>query len=186
MAVSKNKILSHHMNFEETKLYGGAITTYIPAGMVDASTLRQIPDTQEVFVAGPDTQLGPEDAIIFDLLESVDVPDDAAAEYHFQELAKLNGADNAKVLEATKIVCPNFAQDPTYVLVGSQEAKKWGRDQTELVVLLGLIRLQRVQTDLLITYNLPGEDFGPRIPVAKQVIQHILESLQVQDWSLFG
>ncbi|KAG7740907.1 hypothetical protein KL923_001548 [Ogataea haglerorum] len=186
MAVSKNKILSHHMNFEETKLYGGAITTYIPAGMVDASTLRQIPDTQEVFVAGPDTQLGPEDAIIFDLLESVDVPDDAAAEYHFQELAKLNGADNAKVLEATKIVCPNFAQDPTYVLVGSQEVKKWGRDQTELVVLLGLIRLQRVQTDLLITYNLPGEDFGPRIPVAKQVIQHILESLQVQDWSLFG
>ncbi|KAG7830909.1 hypothetical protein KL920_001500 [Ogataea angusta] len=175
------------MDFETKQLYGGAITTQIPAGLVDASTLRQIPDTQEVFVAGPDTKLvGPEDAIIFDLLEPVDVADNAAAEYHFQELAKLNGAESAKILEATEIVCPNCAQDPAYVLVGSQEAKKWGRDQTELVVLLGLIRLQKVQTDLLITYNLPGSDFGPRIPAAKQVIQHILESLQVQDWSLFG
>ncbi|KAG7911472.1 hypothetical protein KL906_000793 [Ogataea polymorpha] len=174
------------MNFEETQLYGGAITTQIPAGLIDASILRQIPDTQEVFVAGPDTQLGPEDAIIFDLLESVDVADNAAAEYHFQELAKLNGAEDAKILEVANVQCPNFAQDPAYVLVGSQEAKKWGRDQTQLVVLLGLIRLQKVQTDLLITYNLPGSDFGPRIPAAKQVIQHVLESLRVQDWSLFG
>jgi len=38
------------MNNKEVELYGGAITTVVPPGFIDASTLREVRDTQEVYV----------------------------------------------------------------------------------------------------------------------------------------
>lgn len=45
-------------------LFGGAITTSIPSTFIDASTLREIPDNQEVFV---DTDT--DQSIIIELLQ---------------------------------------------------------------------------------------------------------------------
>ena len=56
-------------------LWGGAITTEIPEGLLDASDFRQVPDTQEVFVPGAEaddtslTGVRVNDSIIFDLIE---------------------------------------------------------------------------------------------------------------------
>ena len=38
--------------FNVTPLYGGAVTTVLPAGFLDASLFRSVPDTQEVYVNG--------------------------------------------------------------------------------------------------------------------------------------
>jgi len=47
-----------------------------------------VPDNQEVFVSNLD-----ETSIIFDILERVDAPDSAAAEFHFDALAADNEVD---------------------------------------------------------------------------------------------
>ncbi|KAH3665684.1 hypothetical protein OGAPHI_003872 [Ogataea philodendri] len=173
-------------SYESKQLYGGAIAVDLPKSVIDASDFRQIPDTQEVFLAGEGSSLGQDDAVIFDLLEAVSVPDSEAANYHLQELAKLNGDQQAKVLESEQIALPNFPGDPVYLLVGSQEAKKWGRDSTDLHVVLALVRLRKVQTDLLVTLNLPGAAGFERTPAAKSVVRRALESLKIVNWGLFG
>jgi hypothetical protein len=48
----------------------------------DNSNFRSVPDNQEVFVSNID-----ETSIIIDVLERVDAPDSAAAEFHFDALA---------------------------------------------------------------------------------------------------
>jgi hypothetical protein len=52
------------------------------------SNFRSIPDNQEVFVSNLN-----ELSLIFDILERVDAPDSAAAEYHFDALATDNEVD---------------------------------------------------------------------------------------------
>lgn len=47
-------------------LFGGAITVDLPPGLIDASDLRQVPDTQEVFLS-PHSDV----SYIFDITESV-------------------------------------------------------------------------------------------------------------------
>lgn len=80
-------------------LFGGSIKANIPPTFLDArylsqitffdnSNFRQIPDNQEVFVSNQD-----ETSIIFDVLERVDAPDSAAAEFHFDALAVDNEVD---------------------------------------------------------------------------------------------
>jgi hypothetical protein len=50
--------------------------------------MRDVPDNQEVFVSNLD-----ETSILFDVLEKVDAPDSAAAEFHFDALAVDNEVD---------------------------------------------------------------------------------------------
>jgi hypothetical protein len=81
-------------------LFGGAIKASIPPHFLDArfppfllqltgSNFRDVPDNQEVFVSNLS-----ETSLIFDILERVDVPDNAAAEFHFDALAVDNEVDD--------------------------------------------------------------------------------------------
>jgi hypothetical protein len=87
-----------------TKLFGGAIEALIPAHFQDASQFRQIPDNQEVFVAGDS-----DDSVIIELLEPASMDD------HIQEVLDLNEAQSAEFLERSDIViaklnCAKFNQ----------------------------------------------------------------------------
>ncbi|CDK26517.1 unnamed protein product [Kuraishia capsulata CBS 1993] len=207
------------MEFEKVELYGGAITASIPAGLLDASTLRQIPDTQEVFL-NPSTnttdyhKLHKDDTIIFDLMERVDVGtgnDSNCVELHLAEIANLNGADQNEwtTIESTFVDLPKFQSDNAYLAVALEPARKWGRGEDlnpTLVVVLGIVRILKTSTDLLVTINVPisskdelrdlfaliennvqsGNLAQKRIDTAKGVVSKTLETLNVEDWSLFG
>lgn len=103
------------MKFVSQPLYGGAIATNIPAGLLDASTIRQIPDTQEVFL-NPSTndtdlsQLSKDDTIIIELLEKIDKGDKESILEHLSELGNLNsvGENEWQLVKYEKVELSNF------------------------------------------------------------------------------
>jgi hypothetical protein len=56
------------------QLYGGAIQCHLPHGLVDVSDLRQVPDTQEVFISKT-TDV----SYIFDVTQAVEPQEPQAA-----------------------------------------------------------------------------------------------------------
>jgi hypothetical protein len=105
-------------SFKSTPLYGGAITVNLPTGFGDArsgpslptpathrlttpSTIRQIPDHQEVYLDSDGYT-----SIVFEILEYVDKKtDDEALQYHFQDLVDGTG-DSTNVLEQSSAEMP--------------------------------------------------------------------------------
>lgn len=189
-----------------TPLYGGAITTIIPAGFLDASMLREIPDTQEVFVNSRSNVdevkdgLGLNESIIIDLLQRVEEDDDKKAlQYHLKEISELNGSTNWKLLINEVHTKNNNGQ--TCIML--ETAYKWGKvNEKEIVVsCIGLIRLKDVETDVLITVNVPldSEKFPdetmdnltegkipPRITMAYNHLVQMVNQFTIKDKSLFA
>ncbi|GME73264.1 hypothetical protein B5S28_g3384 [[Candida] boidinii] len=204
----------------QIQLYGGGMTVELPEGVIDASEFREVPDTQEVYVTASNNtedynSPNKEDSIITDLLEKVDsVSNDESILFHLNEIAKLNGDEegkNWKLLFESKVQPKNFTTDPSYLSIAVQPAKKWGRDKdsTTLVLIICLIRIERVQTDFLITYNIPisskkeledlkilenlkaGDDkidnlAYKRISYGKKVVDKMIETIKIVHWDLFG
>lgn len=207
------------VDFERVDLYGGAITSKIPSGLIDASQLRQIPDTQEVFLNPTEnttdyTELNKDDSIIVDLMEGIDGDDTEAIREHFSEISALNDStNNWKLISIDDVV--NKLESKAYIATGLEPALKWGRDESKgldykptLVVVLGIIRLKKVDTDVLITQNVlisdkdeltdlqklesgkPAEydenKAAKRISLAQRVVREAISNLNVEDWNLFG
>ncbi len=207
------------VEFEKKELYGGAIVTKVPVGLIDASDLRQIPDTQEVFLNPSEntrnyTQLNKDDSIIVDLMERIDGDDTEAIREHFSEISALNDTSNSWKLVSIDDA-PNKLNSKAYIGTGVEPALKWGRDESKgldykptLVVVLGIIRLKKVDTDVLVTQNvlISDEDelkdleklqgaesseseenrAAKRIALAKTVVKEAISNLTVEDWNLFG
>ncbi|CAM9016856.1 unnamed protein product [Wickerhamomyces anomalus] len=207
------------IEFERKELYGGAIVTKVPVGLIDASDLRQIPDTQEVFLNPSEntrdyTQLNKDDSIIVDLMERIDGDDTEAIREHFSEISALNDTSNSWKLVSIDDA-PNKLNSKAYIGTGVEPALKWGRDESKgldykptLVVVLGIIRLKKVDTDVLVTQNvlISDEDelkdleklqgaesseseenrAAKRISLAKTVVKEAISNLTVEDWNLFG
>lgn len=79
--------------FRLTPLYGGAITASLPTSFKDASSLRQIPDHQEVYIDSDGYS-----SIVVDILEYVAKDtDEDALQYHFHDLVDGTG-DSTNVI----------------------------------------------------------------------------------------
>ena len=75
-----------------TGLYGGAITIkQLPASFIDVSHIRDVPDTQEVFINETSTTSGKLDhSLIIDLLEKVDpIEYQEAIHLHLQDIVPI-------------------------------------------------------------------------------------------------
>lgn len=180
---------------QKVELYGGAITTTFPEGFLDASMLREVADTQEVYVNSrqPGEQfndgLGLNESIIVDLLEQLPQKNkELALREHLEDIFQLNDSHNNEVV---KIENPN---ENTITCIAVEEAHKWGKkDMKEAVVTcVGLIRMNKVTTDVLITLNIPlqAETFDlnnlPEHALAGyKVLQSIIANFRVVDESLF-
>lgn len=164
------------MNTRE--LFGGALTALVPTSFADASQFRQVPDTQEVFVDD-----GPaEESLIFDILEKLSDADDQAIKTHFGEIVAINGGES-RIVSSEQL--PQAAY-PTWVCLGEQETKKWGKDSEELTkvtICVALVRLDKVDTDIVISYNVLK---GERAQEGYQRLKEIAQSFKVTDWTLFG
>ncbi|SCU79060.1 LAFA_0B00474g1_1 [Lachancea sp. 'fantastica'] len=187
-------------------LYGGAISCVIPEGFLDASMLREVPDTQEVFVNSRDASeknkfsdgLGLDESIIVDLLQRVDAANDRdALDMHLQEIAGLNESNEWKV---TKLDVSNAYQ----TCVAIESAYKWGKQELKetIVLCLALIRLEDVETDVIISINVPvsgkktleethkwvldpSQSLPPNIESAYAILRLMASSFKVLDKSLF-
>jgi len=152
-------------------LFGGAIATILPVAFEDVSTIRQVPDHQEVFV-----DRNSEMSFIVELVSyDEDVSDADAPGYYFADLGQCNEAKNVRV--DSKGIIPAEARltplltDRTTVrcaITGRQTVSKFRREDAPLEVvqiILVVIRLPHVGTDMLLSVNVPFAEDRPPIGV---------------------
>ncbi|XP_072294502.1 ran guanine nucleotide release factor [Eucyclogobius newberryi] len=181
-------------------LFGGALSTVIPSSSTDISTLRDIPDNQEVFAHAHTDQ-----SIIVELLEyQAQVADQDAARYHFEDIAGSNKALEPGAFQVTNIIpLPKSELSLSqcisgWMLTGAQSVSKFNEEARNTVTIhLGLFRLPQFSTDILVTFNDPqsidvesssaSSVSGTHTePWTVQDFQTLLQSLTLHDPGLFG
>ncbi|KAI7779129.1 hypothetical protein SLS64_010815 [Diaporthe eres] len=191
--------------YKRTKLFGGALECDLPEQFADVSTLRQVPDAQEVFIDKDGFT-----SIIFDITERVGGAgsspeiDGKALTTHLEELVGTD-VDTVKVWNSTETVFSKLdVQIPAYTLIATQtpppdpSSRSGAPDFTAII--LTLLRLEKELTDILITVNVPhikGEyddeevdlqlgKQGKLIGAAVEDAARIWETFRVNDWNLFN
>ncbi|KAH9053873.1 Mog1p/PsbP-like protein [Lactarius vividus] len=177
------------MKLVGTELFGGAIIANYPEGYIDASRLRQVPDTQEVYLS-PVT----DESIILETLIRVPVNDPSdAAKFHFNSTAHDNDALSSSIEDVQTI--PNDRGDltPSVILLhGRQGVRKFNRTSVDDVrISLALYRVEEKGVDLVLTLNLPMNGEGgirteAEYTEAKSDFCSIATSLRIVDFGLFA
>ncbi|KAL2139678.1 hypothetical protein VTI28DRAFT_4848 [Corynascus sepedonium] len=195
--------------FRKTPLYGGALECELPDNFADVSTIRQVPDNQEVYIDKDGFT-----SIIFDITQRVDAPgsglerDGKALTIHLEDLVG-DDADSVKVWNTTETQFTHLGDEtPAYTLIATQtpqapsnpdESRRASApDFTALI--LTLLRFEKEQSDVLITINVPhikgeyDEDEvdlalgkqGELIGDAVEYAARIWSTFKVKDWRLFN
>ncbi|KAJ7632410.1 hypothetical protein FB45DRAFT_912372 [Roridomyces roridus] len=171
------------------ELFGGAITAVAPLNLIDASDLRQVPDTQEVFLY-PDSSA----SIIVEILQRVDATDDEPAiRFHFDSLAHDNSA-LAFSVDAVAVIANTRGNGtpPATTLTGVQSVPKFNLTTPDQVrVLMALFRVADKNVDLVVTFNIPmnSQDDGAVSEEGQNVVRvhfdDFVTSLRIVDFGLF-
>lgn len=175
---------------------------------MNTSELRQVPDTQEVFLY-PDSII----SIIVEILQCVK-PTEAAnivksvlsasqpcltltffERFHFDSLAHDNDAIEKSVLEISQPTGEGSGNPPSLpiTLRGTQLVRKFNQTiPDELQILLAVYRLQEQNVDLVFSMNVPmktsdgatttADDFA----AARETFSTAVESLRIVDYGLFA
>jgi len=195
------------VTFKEVKLFGGAILCDIPSNFADVSTIRQVPDNQEVFLDKDGFT-----SIVFDITERVgpdgsdEKIDGTAMTVHLEEIVD-EDLETVKVWSMTRTEFSELPpKTPAYTLMATQTPQPTSAHPSSraespdfTAILLNLIRLEKQQTDVLITINVPhikGEytadsvnlergEQGRLIEDAVEFCAKIWETFEVRDWGLF-
>jgi len=194
--------------FRSTPLFGGALIVDLPSTFADVSTIRQVPDHQEVYLDKDGFT-----SIIFDITERVGLAgsgpatDGAAMTTHLEDIVD-SDTDTVKVWSTSNTQFSKLPEGtPAYTLIATQTppirttasgAPSSAPDFTAIV--LNLIRLESEHTDILITINVPHirgeyseEDVdlqlgkqGRLITDAVEFSARIWETFKIKDWGLFN
>ncbi|KAF9036743.1 hypothetical protein BJ165DRAFT_1354304 [Panaeolus papilionaceus] len=177
--------------YVQRDLFGGAITAQAASDLVDASDLRQVPDTQEVFMYPHSTV-----SIIVEILQRVkSSQNDDAIRFHFESLAHDNSAQSSHIEKIYTI--PNQRGDdtpPAIVLHGEQSVPKFNHIQPDQVkIFMALYRLESKGIDLVVTFNVPIAAVGEKAAVdskeseqAQSDFETFARSLNIVDFGLFA
>ncbi|CAD6499446.1 BgTH12-03561 [Blumeria graminis f. sp. triticale] len=187
--------------YTKTPLYGGAIYVDLPSNFADVSTIRQVPDEQEVFLDKDGFT-----SIIFDIVERVGPPgsgpdvDGQALTTHLEEIVDSQD-DTVRVWNSSTTKFSKLpSETPAYTLITTQASpsKESPTSPDFTGIVLTLIRLERELTDILITINVPhinGEykdevdmqsgKQGRLIENSIEYATRIWETFEIKDWSLF-
>lgn len=151
------------------ELYGGAVTTVLPAGIVDVSDMRQVPDNQEVFII----EDGDKDvSIIFDLLEQVDVQDiNAALRMHIDDMLETS---QFTMIEEIDLKVLNTKIHTCYV------------NSKSSIHLVSLIRLNKVETDIVISMHVGESDIEAVMDKYYGIFKVAGENYNIKNWELFN
>ncbi|KAK4149104.1 hypothetical protein C8A00DRAFT_47220 [Chaetomidium leptoderma] len=166
--------------FKKTGLFGGALVCELPGKFADVSTIREVPDNQEVYIDKDGFT-----SIIFDITQRVDAPGDGlerdgrALTIHLEDLVG-DDADTVKVWNTTETQFSYLDDDtPAYTLIATQTPKRARRNDGDgdgdddddddddhgrraaasapdfTALILTLVRFEKEKTDMLITINVP-------------------------------
>ncbi|KAL7619972.1 hypothetical protein AAE478_010520 [Parahypoxylon ruwenzoriense] len=192
--------------YKSTPLFGGALICDLPANFADVSSLRQVPDNQEVYLDKDGFT-----SIIFDINERIGGPgsspeiDGRALTTHLEDIVG-DDLDRVKVWNTSPTLFSRLDEDiPAYTLIATTTPAPpapGAAEQTNkfTAIILTLVRLEREKTDLLITINVPhirgeyDEDDvdlqlgkqGKLIGDAVEYAAKIWETFKVKDWGLFN
>ncbi|MCO5558303.1 hypothetical protein L7F22_011882 [Adiantum nelumboides] len=189
-------------------LFNGAISCSFPSRLQDVSSIRDVPDNQEVY-ADPSR----DESIIVEILEHERSVEDAqSAVWFLQDLSHEQDAGRSLVVEDVKALtsCDTPLLGSQYVVnaaVGRMAVSK-GRQGVEaenlLRVYLANIRLPNVKSDILVTIYEPllineqsesAEVLGAEGAVsakaagvmpASEIFHLVLATFKIHDWGLFG
>jgi hypothetical protein len=193
-------------------LFGGAMAISLPGPYSDVSAFRQVPDNQEVF---SDVDSGA--SFIVELVERKDVADSAAAGVFLADLLEYEEAVVAPpgpFQLPLPLGAPGAASSGGPPHVGGAActaaiAKYKEAVRNRVLVLLAVVRLPSVDTDVLITHNVPlfiapsssagasaapgvagrslsGEGEEATVAAAAASFGAAVASLRVLQWSLFN
>ncbi|KAL2194940.1 hypothetical protein P885DRAFT_79838 [Corynascus similis CBS 632.67] len=193
--------------FRKTLLYGGALECELPDNFADVSTIRQVPDNQEVYIDKNGFT-----SIIFDITQRVEAPgsglerDGKALTVHLEDLVG-DDADSVKVWNTTETQFTHLDDEtPAYTLIATQTPQASNPDESRrasapdfTALILTLLRFEKEQSDILITINVPhikgeyDEDEvdlalgkqGELIGDAVEYAARIWATFKVKDWQLF-
>ncbi|KAJ5770068.1 uncharacterized protein N7511_002119 [Penicillium nucicola] len=203
--------------FTEQEFFGGAIKGVVPQGWIDSSTLREVPDHQELFLS-PKTlstliieinqRVSEEEAqsalsSVNYQLSGQDLPDQAAVLYHLHDLC--DEGDTMQVLAPPQRV--DVPQISGSAPSGAASVKAYRsavsfttpkKEDPSVFVTVQcyslLVRLEAQETDLLVFFNVPREEFekegdetgfGNEVGAAEEVVGALVEKLEICDWGLF-
>lgn len=168
----------------------------LPADLIDASDLRQVPNTQEVFLS-KDTDI----SYIIEVLERVEAGDGVeAVKFHFDALADDNDAKKREIEVTegpqTHPAGPSPPAQPScWALIGTQHVPKFNKsaEQADIVKIFVLLwRVDAKQMDVVLTINVPistaeaggvGEEGVGRV---RQIWEKARSSFEVKDFELFA
>lgn len=168
-----------------------------------ASDLRQIPNTQEVFLS-PDSDV----SFVVEILQRVDANDDENAvkyglsflpdrfvnpmdRFHFDSLAHDNSATLQEILHTvlpseTQKSLPPATPHPI-MLVGQQEVQKFhGSTSDRVNILMALYRVEAKGVDIVFTANVPKHSGEEALRKTKQVFNIAADSFRISDFGLFA
>merc|ERR1712098_221626 len=188
--------------FTSTPLFGGALIVDLPTSFADVSTIRQVPDHQEVYLDKDGFT-----SIIFDITERVGLPgtgpavDGAALTTHLEDIVDSDD-DTVKVWNTSNTQFSKLPEGtPAYTLIATQTPppKPGSKNPDFTAIVLTLIRLEQESTDVLVTINVPhikGEyteeeidmqmgKQGKLIENAVEYAAKIWETFKIKDWGLF-
>lgn len=198
-----------------------------PEDMVfyDVSQFRQVPDNQEVFVEANEQSMHGDRSIIFEIVQlptATLADSDAITRYYWEDYAKENCALLSPIHSVEKLPLTHFASDP--MVQGDNFARITGTHLVPVhakgsclsgtgtynrqnvvgwkpaIISCGVIRLPRVEADILISFHIPGPPFtsqegflrwnesgAVRQDVAKcsGIIDAVIDSFRIHDWNLF-
>ncbi|KIJ69478.1 hypothetical protein HYDPIDRAFT_80300 [Hydnomerulius pinastri MD-312] len=173
--------------------FGGAIVAELPADLLDASDIRQVPDTQEVFLY-PNME-GP--FLVVEVLERVSEPDDMkAVKFHFEALAYDNDAVASAMQEPRVVTNDRGDNTPSPItLRGTQSIRKFNRtavDQVEILMALFRVQVAQKSADIVVSASIPKSS-GGQIMVGDEKAAAIASdfnllvlSLRIVDYGLFA
>jgi hypothetical protein len=179
-------------------LFGGAISCEIPAGWVDVSEMRQVPDNQECWIRHGANDS--ESMFVVEILElQTDVSNSEAASFFFRDLAESNEVSST----AGRRFTPLPPQSPPALLVHAglppDAVMCCGTGQQKVVagnrrdagdpwvnIEVCVLRLPGVTSDILLTFTTPNEQGGNLREALSEPFLQALNSVRVVDWTLFG
>ncbi|XP_065061246.1 ran guanine nucleotide release factor-like [Rhopilema esculentum] len=191
MADNENKLC-------EKGLFGGAITCFLPVHCIDASTIREVADHQEVFCHKESDQ-----SIIIDILEYQEqAKGEEGPRYHFLDIAEANEALSTSNIALIEQIPKDYislseSQEAWY-LNGTQTVSKFNEEAGNIIqVYLALFRLPQFGTDLVITMNNPVQlstqsssyqqgNCETNELWTENTFKYIVNSIKILDTGLFG
>ncbi len=148
----------------------------VPSSWVDASTLRDVPDHQEVYV----DETG-EASVILEILEyQSQIPDEKAGRFFFTDLAEADGSINSEIRSSIVVGKREFLGTRAVVCItkGTQTKGKSGPSAVE--VGMAVFRAKKFKSDILVTlHSMPGQ------AGVDDLFDRIADSVEFLDVGLF-